>query len=62
MNTSAPAEPTMAKDPVCGMTVHSATAGYFSEYRGRTYYFCCAGCKQEFDEQPEAHTTTLLAT
>jgi xanthine dehydrogenase accessory factor len=53
---------TDAKDPVCGMTVDSATAGYFSEYRGRTYYFCCAGCKKEFDEQPEAHTTTLLAT
>jgi len=53
---------TDAKDPVCGMTVDSANPRYFSEYRGRTYYFCCAGCKQEFDEQPEAHTTTLLAT
>jgi xanthine dehydrogenase accessory factor len=51
-----------ARDPVCGMAVDSATAGYFSEYRGRTYYFCCAGCKKEFDEKPETHTTTLLAT
>jgi xanthine dehydrogenase accessory factor len=51
-----------ARDPICGMIVDSANAKYFSEYRGRTYYFCCAGCKQEFDEQPEAHTTTLLAT
>jgi xanthine dehydrogenase accessory factor len=53
---------TDARDPICGMTVDPVTAGYFSEYRGRTYYFCCAGCKQEFDEKPEAHTVTLPAT
>jgi len=50
------------RDPICGMIVDSATAAYFSEYRSRTYYFCCAGCKQEFDAKPEAHATTLLAT
>src|SRR6516165_4616912 len=44
-----------AMDPICGMTVDAGGAGYFSEYKGRTYYFCSAGCKQEFDKQPEAH-------
>jgi xanthine dehydrogenase accessory factor len=44
-----------AMDPICGMTVDAGGAGYFSEYKGRKYYFCSAGCKQEFDKQPEAH-------
>lgn len=47
-----------ARDPICGMIVDPATAGYFSEYCGQTYYFCCAGCKQEFDQKPETHATT----
>ena len=45
-------------DPICGMTVDPATCGHSSEYNGRVYYFCCAGCKQEFDERPEAHIGT----
>lgn len=23
-----------------------------SVYKGKTYYFCCAGCKPEFDKNP----------
>jgi xanthine dehydrogenase accessory factor len=42
-----------AKDPICGMTVHAGTAKHKSEYDGRVFYFCCAGCKQKFDKQPE---------
>jgi xanthine dehydrogenase accessory factor len=45
-----------ASDPICGMTVNAASARYLSEYKGQTYYFCSAGCKQEFDKQPDAHT------
>jgi len=48
-----------AKDPICGMTVDAGAARYFSEYGGRKYYFCSAGCKQEFDKQPETHTIPL---
>ena len=44
------------RDPICGMTVDTGSARYLSEYKGRTYYFCSAGCKQEFDKQPETHT------
>jgi xanthine dehydrogenase accessory factor len=45
---------TKVTDPICGMTVDPATCGHSSEYNGSVYYFCCAGCKQEFDEGPEA--------
>lgn len=46
------AGPVEAIDPVCGMTVHTATAEYRSEYAGETYYFCCGGCKHSFEKEP----------
>ena len=41
-----------AIDPVCGMSADPATAKYRSFQKGETYYFCSAGCKQTFDEDP----------
>jgi Cu+-exporting ATPase len=35
------------------MSVDVATAKHRSEHQGRTVYFCCGGCKQAFDQQPE---------
>lgn len=46
-----------AKDPICGMTVDPATAKYKSEHQGKLFYFCCAGCKQAFDRQPQIYST-----
>ncbi|HEY6253452.1 MAG TPA: XdhC family protein [Candidatus Angelobacter sp.] len=47
---------TQAKDPICGMMVDVSTAKYKTEFRETSYYFCCAGCKQNFDQQPEKHS------
>jgi xanthine dehydrogenase accessory factor len=47
--------PSEAIDPICGMFVDPAHAAHRSEYHGGTYYFCCAGCKREFDQNPAAH-------
>jgi Cu+-exporting ATPase len=44
---------TTAIDPVCGMTVDTATAEYRSFRNGEAYYFCSAGCKGTFDKDPE---------
>ncbi len=41
-----------AVDPVCGMTVDTATAEYRSFHEGQAYYFCSAGCKEAFDKDP----------
>jgi xanthine dehydrogenase accessory factor len=41
-------EPTLAKDPICGMMVDVATARHVLEKDGATHYFCCAGCKERF--------------
>ncbi len=42
----------MAKDPVCGMTVNEG--GPRSQFV-KTCYFCCDGCKQSFDREPERY-------
>jgi xanthine dehydrogenase accessory factor len=42
-------------DPVCGMTVQISGARYLSEYDGKTLAFCCAGCKERFDREPEQY-------
>ncbi|ADH87809.1 heavy metal translocating P-type ATPase [Ancylobacter novellus DSM 506] len=45
----------MAKDPVCGMDVDPHTAQHRAEHGGRTYYFCCAGCRTKFVADPEKY-------
>ncbi len=45
----------MATDPVCFCEV-SEDSGYVSEYEGRTYHFCTAGCKAKFDSDPAKWT------
>ncbi len=42
-----------AKDPICGMMVEKSNAKHKSEFQGKTFYFCCAGCKQKFQQSPE---------
>jgi xanthine dehydrogenase accessory factor len=42
-----------ATDPVCGMAVELGESPYQSEYGGRSFFFCCAGCQQTFDQEPE---------
>jgi xanthine dehydrogenase accessory factor len=44
-----------AKDPICGMTVEKSNAKHKSEFQGKTFYFCCAGCKQKFEQSPERY-------
>src|SRR5580693_10482679 len=46
--TWAEATTSLAKDPVCGMSVDPATAKHRAEHGGMTYYFCSAGCRRKF--------------
>jgi Cu+-exporting ATPase len=45
-------EKSTATDPVCGMSVDTATAEYRSFRDGQAYYFCSSGCKESFDQDP----------
>lgn len=56
------AENQKAKDPICGMTVEVSAAKHKSEFDGRLFYFCCAGCKQSFDQQPEKYLLSAYST
>ncbi len=50
-----------AKDPVCGMSVNPGKARHKSEYKGAAFYFCCAGCKQAFDREPQRYLAATSA-
>jgi xanthine dehydrogenase accessory factor len=53
-----PAEaPLTALDPICGMTVEIATAKHTAEHAGRTWYFCCGGCRSRFLAEPERYAS-----
>src|SRR5437016_2096273 len=43
----------MAIDPICGMTVDSATAAGSHDHRGQRYYFCGLFCLERFKADPE---------
>lgn len=48
-------EAATAIDPICGMSVETKDAEYQSEYKGKTYYFCCGGCQHRFENEPEKY-------
>ncbi len=50
----------MVKDPVCNMMVDEKKSKIKSEYKGETYYFCCAPCKNTFDANPEKYVRSMV--
>nr|WP_281417040.1 heavy metal translocating P-type ATPase [Ancylobacter lacus] len=42
----------MATDPVCGMSVDPHTAQHRAGHGGRSWYFCCNGCRTKFLADP----------
>jgi Cu+-exporting ATPase len=44
-----------ALDPVCGMTVDPHTAKHRADHQGHTYYFCSAGCRARFVNDPQKY-------
>ena len=44
-----------ALDPVCGMAMAVATARHTSEHEGQTIYFCDAGCRERFVQEPQRY-------
>jgi YHS domain-containing protein/ssDNA-binding Zn-finger/Zn-ribbon topoisomerase 1 len=41
--------------PVSGKVIKKSEAKGSAEYQGKTYYFCCEGCKKEFLKDPEKY-------
>ena len=42
-------------NPVCKLPVQKSTAKYVLDYQGEKVYFCCGGCKESFEAQPEKY-------
>jgi YHS domain-containing protein/positive regulator of sigma E activity len=49
-------------DPVCKMHVNPQKADAKINYKGRMYYFCNAGCLNEFIRKPEKYLNPLSCT
>src|SRR5579859_3031943 len=45
----------MALDPVCGMTVAPERAAAKVSHANVTYFFCCKGCADKFQADPEIY-------
>ena len=45
----------VALDPVCGMTVKTASPKHSTAHAGGTVYFCSAGCKARFEADPSRY-------
>lgn len=48
----------LATDPVCGMRLSPKTAAFAEKYQDNNYYFCAAGCHQQFLKSPEKYKIT----
>jgi xanthine dehydrogenase accessory factor len=56
------AAPSMeARDPVCGMDVAIASAKHRADHAGRTYYFCCGGCRERFVASPDRYAGAVVS-
>ena len=42
--------------PIMGTAINKAL---FTEYKGKKVYFCCPGCKEKFNEEPEKYIAKL---
>jgi xanthine dehydrogenase accessory factor len=50
-----------ARDPVCGMEVAIPGARHRAEHAGRTYYFCCGGCREKFVTAPDRYAGAVVS-
>ncbi len=46
------------KCPVSGKEFKKSEASPKYEYEGKTYYFCCQGCNEKFEKNPEKYVKT----
>jgi YHS domain-containing protein len=64
---SEPAAPTEAKQVVseaieqktCPVMEGTINKELYTEYKGKKVYFCCLGCKEKFEKEPEKYLSKL---
>ena len=43
----------------CPVMAGAINKDIFTEYKGKKVYFCCAGCKEAFEKEPEKYLGKL---
>jgi len=61
---AAPAEtkevvPQMIEQKTCPVMGGAINKNYYTEYKGKKVYFCCPGCKEKFEKEPEKYISKL---
>ncbi len=51
---------TVARDPVCGMSVNISQSKHIYQHAGENYYFCCGHCVEKFKSNPQAYLNKPL--
>jgi len=54
--------PRTATDPVCGMAVDTTAGKPSAVHDGRTFHFCCGGCKAKFEADPQRYLASAKAS
>lgn len=49
-------------DPVCGMTVEPTEGTPSLVYEGTVYYFCCTGCRRQFERDPQRFLASAVGS
>jgi len=44
---------------ICPVMEGAINKNMFTEYKGKKVYFCCAGCKEKFEKEPEKYIAKL---
>ncbi len=44
---------------ICPIMGGAINKNMFTEYKGKKVYFCCAGCKEKFEKEPEKYIAKL---
>ena len=44
---------------ICPVMEGAINKAIFTEYEGKKVYFCCAGCKEKFEKEPEKYIAKL---
>jgi YHS domain-containing protein len=50
-----PCQHHVVKCPVSNKVIAKDAMNIKTEYKGKTYYFCCEGCKAKFEKNPEKY-------
>ncbi len=59
LNGCKKSEPAAIAHTTCPIMGNPVNKDIFTEYKGKKVYFCCAGCKKEFEKEPEKYIPKL---